>query len=253
MVAKNGGQSAFPPLFPSFSPPPCPDGLPSFPPDEGQPRTQRLQSWYSWGSEEPTITTIAGRAVAFAQVYRFTGSVMTRALTHALTLSLWHRAPLCPPTLCPAGMEPNPSRGPPSGTAPIVVVVSSRAKREGSPCMRRSADPNEACTDDGGTALMQAAQDGYLEVTRLLLDRSADPNQLSTTDGVPALILAAKKGCMRRSLTADHQAARPPARNSGRRRSDRKPRHSNSGSTVTAGTARAPAAPALYTGWAQAR
>jgi len=47
---------------------------------------------------------------------------------------------------------------------------------------------------------------------------------------------------VRRSLTAGHQGARPPARNSGRRRSDRKPRRSNSGSMVTAGTARAPAA-----------
>ena len=45
-----------------------------------------------------------------------------------------------------------------------------------------SADPNQARADNGFTALMAAAQDNHLEVTRLLLDNSADANQARTDD-----------------------------------------------------------------------
>ena len=41
---------------------------------------------------------------------------------------------------------------------------------------------------------MQAAYGGNLEVTRLLLDRSADPNQARTDNGCTALMAAAQDG-----------------------------------------------------------
>ena len=53
---------------------------------------------------------------------------------------------------------------------------------------------NLATTDDEYTALMYAAQDGHVEVARLLLERAADPNLATTDDGVTALILAADEG-----------------------------------------------------------
>ena len=58
----------------------------------------------------------------------------------------------------------------------------------------RSADPNQARTDGGHTALMGAAQGGHLEAARLLLDRSAGPNQARTDDGHTALMCAADNG-----------------------------------------------------------
>ena len=58
---------------------------------------------------------------------------------------------------------------------------------------RGSANPNQACTADGHTALMEAAEIGYVEVTQLLLDRSADPNQ-ANDNGHTALMCAADGG-----------------------------------------------------------
>ena len=40
----------------------------------------------------------------------------------------------------------------------------------------RSADPNQACTPDGHTALMEVAGGGHVELARLLLLFGADPN-----------------------------------------------------------------------------
>ena len=56
------------------------------------------------------------------------------------------------------------------------------------------ADPNQACTANGGTALMEAAEQGRLVVARLLLDRSADPNQATTDNGDTAMMYAAHGG-----------------------------------------------------------
>ena len=55
------------------------------------------------------------------------------------------------------------------------------------------ADPNQGRTTDGCTALMEAAEQGQLAVSRLLLDRSADPNQ-AASGGFTALMFAAVKG-----------------------------------------------------------
>ena len=57
-----------------------------------------------------------------------------------------------------------------------------------------AAGTNQAKTDNGWTALMQAAHGGHLEVTRLLLDRSADPNLARTDNGTTALMTAAYHG-----------------------------------------------------------
>jgi len=43
----------------------------------------------------------------------------------------------------------------------------------------RSADPNQACTDDGWTALMVAATNGHLEVTQVLLVFGAEPTAVA--------------------------------------------------------------------------
>jgi len=56
------------------------------------------------------------------------------------------------------------------------------------------ADPNQARTADGATALMEGAYRGKLEVVRLLLDRAADPNRATTDDGSTTLMCAASGG-----------------------------------------------------------
>ena len=56
----------------------------------------------------------------------------------------------------------------------------------------RGADPSQARTNGGVTALMLAVQDGHVEVAWLLLERAADPNQARTDDGVTAIMLAAQ-------------------------------------------------------------
>ena len=56
----------------------------------------------------------------------------------------------------------------------------------------RGAHPNAAITD-GATPLYIAAQNGHLEVARLLLDRGANTNA-ATTDGATPLHIAAQSG-----------------------------------------------------------
>ena len=56
------------------------------------------------------------------------------------------------------------------------------------------ADPNQATTEAGITALMIIAYHGDLEIAQLLLERSADPNPVSTNNGSAALMIAAHQG-----------------------------------------------------------
>ena len=58
----------------------------------------------------------------------------------------------------------------------------------------RSADPNQACTDDGYTTLMQAAASGHLEVAQLLLLFGADPNIRSLDGHTTAQSIARTRG-----------------------------------------------------------
>ena len=91
------------------------------------------------------------------------------------------------------GADPNQARTADGSTA-LIEAAGGGHLEVTRLLLDRSADPNQACTADGGTALMQAAHRGHLEVTRLLLDRSADPNQVRTDDGHTALMYAAVRG-----------------------------------------------------------
>jgi ankyrin repeat protein len=55
------------------------------------------------------------------------------------------------------------------------------------------ADPSDAQNDDGRTALILAAQNGYLPIVAALLDAGADAGH-EMSDGRTALILAAQHG-----------------------------------------------------------
>ena len=56
------------------------------------------------------------------------------------------------------------------------------------------ASPNQVTADDGRSPLLQASQDGHLEVARLLLDRGADPNSGKLDTGTTPLYMAAQDG-----------------------------------------------------------
>ena len=60
--------------------------------------------------------------------------------------------------------------------------------------LANDANPNQARTDNGGTPVYIAAQNGRLDVVKVLLANGADLNQAMTTDGATPVFIAAHFG-----------------------------------------------------------
>ena len=62
--------------------------------------------------------------------------------------------------------------------------------------LQHEADPNKP-KDNGFTPLLMAAQNGFVDVAKVLLEHEADPN-MPRDDGLTPLLMAAQKWLRRR-------------------------------------------------------